>query len=81
MEFTQKFKIDINDYSELDDERFTYWCFKKRVDFSEPSKLASDTKKGTSFLFNLLDSESKRININNKKNNLLRRKKNIDYAY
>ena len=81
MEFTEKFKIDINDYSELDDERFTYWCFKKRVDFSEPSKLASDTKKGTSFLFNLLDSESKRININNKKNNLLIRKKNIDYAY
>ena len=79
-EFCEEYRIDINNYSELDDEKFTYWCFKKRVDFSEPSKLASDTKKGTTFLSGLLSSESKRLKINNTKN-FSTKSKNIDYAF
>ena len=79
-EFCEEYRIDINNYSELDDEKFTYWCFKKRVDFSEPSKLASDTKKGTTFLFSLLSSESKRLKHNNTKS-FSTKSKNIDYAF
>lgn len=60
-EFISNNKNKINNFYETDDENFTYWCFKKRVEVSEPSKLASDTKKGTMFLYKLLESESKRI--------------------
>ena len=50
-----------------DDENFTYYCFKKRIKDSEPAKLASDTKKGTIFLQELMRSEEKRLALSNNK--------------
>tara|TARA_B100000579_G_scaffold71292_2_gene54366 strand:+ start:22877 stop:23575 length:699 start_codon:yes stop_codon:yes gene_type:complete len=75
-EFFSKFKIDSKKISEIEFENFTYWCFKKRIENSEPSKLASDTKKGTMFLYKFLESENKRLN---SKKNI--RKKNIDFVF
>ena len=67
-EFLIKFRFDRLKLSEVEYENFTYWCFKKRIENSDPSKLASDTKKGTTFLYKFLESENRRIN-DNKKNN------------
>ena len=50
-EFLSKYNLNPNSLTEIEFENFTYWCFKKRVENSEPSKLASDTKKGTMFLY------------------------------
>tara|TARA_Y100000768_G_scaffold153048_2_gene114376 strand:+ start:1030 stop:1722 length:693 start_codon:yes stop_codon:yes gene_type:complete len=75
-DFFSEFKITTKKISELEFEKFTYWCFKKRVDNSEPSKLASDTKKGTMFLYKFMDSENKRLYSNRST-----RKKNIDFVF
>tara|TARA_Y100001934_G_scaffold231016_1_gene278923 strand:- start:4827 stop:5522 length:696 start_codon:yes stop_codon:yes gene_type:complete len=72
-EFLIKFRFDRLKLSEVEYENFTYWCFKKRIENSDPSKLASDTKKGTTFLYKFLESENRRIN--DKKNNYSKRKK------
>ena len=68
-----------DDFYETDDENFTYWCFKKRVEVSEPSKLASDTKKGTMFLYKLLESESKRIILSKSTKTLTKNK--VDFVF
>ena len=73
-EFLTEFSFDRIKLSEVEFENFTYWCFKKRIENSDPSKLASDTKKGTTFLYNLLESENRRINY--KRNLNTKRKKN-----
>ncbi|MBL07039.1 MAG: hypothetical protein CL773_04180 [Chloroflexi bacterium] len=78
-EFLIKFRFDRLKLSEVEYENFTYWCFKKRIENSDPSKLASDTKKGTTFLYKFLESENRRIN--DKKNNYSKRKKNIDFVF
>ena len=78
-EFSENNKIKINKFNENDDENFTYWCFKKRVKISEPSKLASDTKKGTKFLYKLLESETKKNKFSNTKNTLPKNK--VDFVF
>lgn len=75
-DFFSEYKITTKKISELEFEKFTYWCFKKRVENSEPSKLASDTKKGTMFLYKFMDSENKRLYSNRSI-----RKKNIDFVF
>jgi hypothetical protein len=75
-DFFSEFKITSKKISELEFEKFTYWCFKKRVENSEPSKLASDTKKGTMFLYKFMDSENKRLYSDRSI-----RKKNIDFVF
>jgi len=71
--------FDPKNLSEVEYENFTYWCFKKRIENSEPSKLASDTKKGTMFLYKFLESENKRMTSSKHFKNL--RKKNIDFVF
>ena len=60
-EYCKKSTILNKKHYEYDDENFTYYCFKKRIKDSEPAKLASDTKKGTIFLQELMRSEEKRL--------------------
>ena len=78
-EFLSKKNFDSKKLSEVEYENFTYWCFKKRIENSEPSKLASDTKKGTMFLYKFLESENKRMTSSKHLKNL--RKKNIDFVF
>ncbi|NCG34589.1 MAG: hypothetical protein GWO78_01140 [Dehalococcoidales bacterium] len=78
-EFIRNNENKTNNFYETDDENFTYWCFKKRVEVSEPSKLASDTKKGTMFLYKLLESESKRINLS--KSTKTSTKNKVDFVF
>jgi hypothetical protein len=78
-EFIKNNKIRINNFDENDDENFTYWCFKKRIKISEPSKLASDTKKGTKFLYKLLESETKKNNLS--KSSMSSTEKKVDFVF
>jgi|TARA_B110000263_G_scaffold156669_1_gene136072 hypothetical protein len=78
-EFIGNNKFEIHGFYETNDEDFTYWCFKKRVEVSEPSKLASDTKKGTMFLYKLLESESKRIILS--KSSMSSTKNKVDFVF
>jgi len=78
-EFILFYKKQSDSFTEVDYENFTYWCSKKRIENSEPSKLASDTKKGTMFLYKLLESENKRMGSIKDSNNT--RKKNIDFVF
>ena len=78
-EFLSKYNLNPNSLTEIEFENFTYWCFKKRVENSEPSKLASDTKKGTMFLYKFLESENKRLNSTEKIED--NRKKKVDFAF
>ena len=66
-EYCKKSAILNKKHYEHDDENFTYYCFKKRIQVSEPAKLASDTKKGTIFLQELMRSEKKRLTLSNNK--------------
>jgi len=66
-EYCKKSAILNKKHYEHDDENFTYYCFKKRIQDSEPAKLASDTKKGTIFLQELMRSEEKRLALSNNK--------------
>ena len=66
-EYCKKSAILNKNHYEHDDENFTYYCFKKRIQDSEPAKLASDTKKGTIFLQELMRSEEKRLALSNNK--------------
>ena len=66
-EYCKKSAILNKKHYEYDDENFTYYCFKKRIKDSEPAKLASDTKKGTIFLQELMRSEEKRLALSNNK--------------
>jgi len=66
-EYCKKSSVSNEKQYEYDDENFTYYCFKKRIEDSEPAKLASDTKKGTIFLQELMRSEEKRLALSNNK--------------
>jgi len=49
------------DHFLFEDNIFTYWLFKLRMSFSEPEKLASDTRRGLQRLSKIQNSHMKRL--------------------